>query len=40
VRKDDFNLLVSYLKSGQNISMFNRQDAEELQAAEPDCFFI
>lgn len=31
LRKDDYNLLVSYLKSGQNKAMFNRHDAEELQ---------
>ncbi len=31
LRKDDYNLLVAYLKSGQNKSMFNKQDAEELQ---------
>ena len=30
LRKDDYNLLVSYLKSGQYQSMFNRQDADEL----------
>lgn len=32
LRKDDYNLLVSYLKSGQNKSMFNRKNAEDLQA--------
>lgn len=31
LRKDDYNLLVSYLKSGLSNSMFNRQDAAELQ---------
>ena len=31
LRKDDYNLLVSYLKSGLNKSMFNTQDAKELQ---------
>lgn len=31
LRKDDYNLLVSYLKSGWNKSMFDKQDAEELQ---------
>ncbi len=31
LRKDDYNLLVSYLKSGQNKSMFNPQNVKELQ---------
>ncbi|MEP7110793.1 MAG: GreA/GreB family elongation factor [Ferruginibacter sp.] len=31
LRKDDYNLLVSYLKGGQNKSMYDRQNAEELQ---------
>jgi len=31
LRKDDYNLLVSYIKSGQNKSTFNKQDAEGLR---------
>ncbi len=29
--KEDYNLIVSYIKSGQNKSMYNKQDAEGLQ---------
>lgn len=29
--KEDYNLIVSYIRSGQNKSMYNKQDAEGLQ---------
>ncbi|MBD0298677.1 MAG: nucleoside diphosphate kinase regulator [Flavisolibacter sp.] len=32
LRKDDYEIILSYLRGGQNKSAFDRQNAEELQA--------